>query len=67
MIIDKILDDEYDNDMYHNIMDEVIKFINLHYLNGSDFDTPFWQMAKVKVQKNFMRGSIPLNIIGITY
>ena len=44
MIIDKILDDKYDNDMYHNIMDEVIKFINLHYLNGSNFDTPFWQM-----------------------
>ena len=45
MIIDKILDDKYDNDMYHHIMDEVIKFINLHYLNGSNFDTPFWQMA----------------------
>ena len=20
-------------------------FINIHYLNGSDFDTPFWKMA----------------------
>lgn len=58
MIIDKILDDKYDNDMYHNIMDEVIKFINLHYLNGSNFDTPFWQMAS-KGAKELYEGIDP--------
>ena len=27
-------------------MTEVINFINLHYYNGSDYDTPFWNMAQ---------------------
>ena len=34
-------------------MDEVIKFINLHYYNGSDYDTPFWKMI-LKVQKKYL-------------
>jgi hypothetical protein len=45
MIIDTITEGKYDNQKYHDIMDEVIMFINLHYLNGSDYDTPFWKMA----------------------
>ena len=46
MILDRIENDRYDNENYRKIMTEVIAFINLHYYNGSDFDTPFWNMAK---------------------
>ena len=45
MILDRIENDVYDNQKYLDIMNEVIMFINLHYLNGSDYDTPFWKMA----------------------
>ena len=46
MILDRIENDRYDNENYRKIMTEVVAFINLHYYNGSDFDTPFWNMAK---------------------
>ena len=39
-------------------MNEVIMFINLHYLNGSDYDTPFWEMA-TKGAKEVFEGTDP--------
>ena len=53
MIIDKITDNKYDNQKYLSIMEEVIMFINMHYLNGSDFDTPFWKMASESAKDMF--------------
>ena len=44
MIVDFILDKKYPN-QYTTIMEEVIRFINLHYYRGSDFDSPFWNTA----------------------
>ena len=44
-------------------MDEVIMFINMHYLNGSDFDTPFWKMAS----ESETRICSTQTISGITY
>ena len=58
MILDRIENDVYDNEKYHNIMNEVIMFINLHYLNGSDYDTPFWEMA-TKGAKEVFEGTDP--------
>ena len=29
-------------------MDECILFINMHYKNGSDYDSEFWTLAKEK-------------------
>ena len=46
LIIDSIENKHYDHEKYTTVMDEVIKFINLHYYNGSDYDTPFWKMAQ---------------------
>ena len=46
LIIDCIENKHYDHEKYTTVMDEVIKFINLHYYNGSDYDTPFWNMAQ---------------------
>tara|TARA_B100001057_G_C22815714_1_gene937344 strand:+ start:683 stop:1786 length:1104 start_codon:yes stop_codon:yes gene_type:complete len=53
MILDRIENDVYDIDKYHNIMNEVIMFINLHYLRGSDYNTPFWRMATRGAEKLF--------------
>ena len=53
MILDRIESDVYDNQKYHDIMNEVIMFINLHYLRGSDYDTPFWRMATKGAEKLF--------------
>jgi len=33
---------------YNRVIEECLLFINLHYRCGSNFDTPFWQMAKDK-------------------
>tara|TARA_A200000113_G_C8845499_1_gene348473 strand:- start:923 stop:1684 length:762 start_codon:yes stop_codon:yes gene_type:complete len=53
MILDRIENDRYDNENYHKIMTEVIAFINLHYYSGSDFDTPFWNMAQQGAKELF--------------
>ena len=53
MILDRIENDVYDYQKYHDIMNEIIAFINLHYLNGSDFDTPFWKMATTGAKELF--------------
>lgn len=66
MILDRIENDVYDNQKYLDIMNEVIMFINLHYLNGSDYDTPFWKMSTKGAKKYLMALILP-NIIGIIY
>lgn len=40
-------------DQYFTIMEEVVRFINLHYYNGSDFDSPFWNTASEGAKKLF--------------
>ena len=52
MIIDVIIDKKFPI-QYPTIMQEVIRFINLHYYNGSDFDSPFWNMASEGAKKLF--------------
>ena len=59
MIIDAILNKVYDMDKYNIVMEEVVKFINLHYYKGSDFDTPFWRYASESAQKLLQDIDIP--------
>tara|TARA_B100001250_G_scaffold218798_1_gene187777 strand:- start:444 stop:1640 length:1197 start_codon:yes stop_codon:yes gene_type:complete len=50
-IIDYIINDITLVDIkrtYNKVIEECLLFINLHYRYGSDFDTPFWRMAKEK-------------------
>ena len=51
MIIETIENKVCDERKYHKVMEEVIKFINLHYYRGSDFDTPFWRHASKSSQE----------------
>ena len=53
MILDRIENDRYDNENYLKIMTEIIAFINLHYYSGSNFDTPFWNMARKGARELF--------------
>lgn len=52
MIINFIMDNKEPN-RYTDIMEEVIRFINLHYYKGSDFDSPFWNTASEGAKKLF--------------
>jgi len=57
LIKDAIIDKKRP-DQYVTIMEEVVRFINLHYYNGSDFNTPFWNTAS-EGAKNLFGGTDP--------
>lgn len=38
------------NPRFRKLVEECIMFINLHYRNGSDYDTPFWKYASMRSQ-----------------
>ena len=48
---------------YNRVIEECLLFINLHYRCGSNFDTPFWQMAKDKSNELLNQHHIQLNFL----
>ena len=43
------------NPRFNKLVEECILFINLHYRNGCDYDTPFWKYASKRSQDLLFR------------
>jgi tryptophan 7-halogenase len=44
---------DYVEERYHNQLKEIETFIAMHYLDGSAFNTKFWEFAKERAEKCF--------------